>query len=94
MSKYYNINNLPAGLVEFKLQDRSLPAYKLFFKDGYDEILIQFPGDPPVGFDKRFEELVARHGQVVDFRSLKVVDNDTLRKELNERYGCKETEET
>ena len=91
---YYDMSNLPTGPVEFKLQDRSLPAYKLFFNDGYDEILIQFPGDPPVAFSKRFEELVAHHGQPVDFRSLKVIDNDTIRKELNKRYECKGTEET
>lgn len=79
MSKYYDINDLPAGPVEYKLsvQDRSLPAYKLIFSDGYDEILIQFPGDPPVAFSKRFEELVARHGHPTDFKSLKVIDNDT-----------------
>lgn len=87
MSKYYDMSKLPAGLVEFKLQDRSLPAYKLFFKDGYAEIIIQFPGDPPVGFSKRFEELVANHGKVIDFYRVKMIDNEELRKELNERYG-------
>ena len=87
MIKYYDINNLPAYPVEYRLQARSLPAYKLLFKDGYDEILIQFPGDPPVGFSKRFEELVAKHGHVTDFKSMRIIDNDELRAEMNRRYG-------
>lgn len=94
MSKYYDMSKLPTGPVEFKLSERSLPAYKLFFRDGYSEIIIQFPGDPPVGFSKRFEELVANHGTVIDFYRVKMIDNEELRKELNKRYGCKETEET
>lgn len=87
MSKYFDITKLPNKPIEYKLQARSLPAYKLIFNDGYDEILIQFPNDPPIGFSDRFKELVARHGQVVDFKSMKVVDNDEIRAELNKRYG-------
>lgn len=60
----------------------SLPAYKFIFRDGYDEILIQFPGDPPIVFSKRFEELVARHGIVVDLHTMVIVDIDEIRKEL------------
>ncbi len=87
MSKYFNMNDVTAGPIECILQERSLPAYKFYFRDGYDELLIQFPGDPPIGFSKRFKELVATHGHPVDFRSMKMVDNEKTRNELNKRFG-------
>lgn len=89
MSKYYNMDDLPVGSVECILQERSLPAYKFIFRDGYEEMIIQFPGDPPIGFSKRFSELVASHGHPVDYRSMKIVNNEATRNELNRRYGIK-----
>lgn len=87
MNKYFDMSNLPAGPVKCILQERSLPAYKFIFRDGYNETIIQFPGDPPIGFSKRFRELVASHGYPVDFRSMKIVDNEKTRNELNKQFG-------